>query len=133
MKHLHLNHVALLVTDLERSRSFYRDVLSLVEIDRPVFDFPGAWFRLGDDQELHLIEAAAEEPQTRSGANHFALMVEDMSLAKEWLGERGAKIHTEQTRPDGALQIYLADPDGHTIEVRTSALSPDGDRLGRRT
>ena len=55
MKILELNHVAIHVADVERSSAFYRDVLRLEMIPRPAFDFPGAWFRLGAAQELHLI------------------------------------------------------------------------------
>ena len=55
MKILELNHIALHVADLERSVAFYREVLRLVPIPRPAFDFPGAWFQLGAVQELHLI------------------------------------------------------------------------------
>ena len=119
MKHTHLNHVALHVEDVERSVAFYRNVLGLEEIPRPAFDFPGAWLRLGDDQELHLIAGRQQEPQVRSGANHFALMVEDMDVAEKVLEERGAEVSARRTRPDGAFQIYLEDPDGHTIEICT--------------
>ena len=48
-----LNHVAIHVADVERSLVFYRDVLRLEPIPRPAFTFPGAWFQLGIDQELH--------------------------------------------------------------------------------
>jgi len=47
MKINSLHHVSLTVTDLERSRRFYREVLGLQEIARPAFNFPGAWFQLG--------------------------------------------------------------------------------------
>ena len=50
-----LNHTAIPVADLERSRRFYQQVLGLRPIPRPPFDFPGAWFALGDGPELHLI------------------------------------------------------------------------------
>ena len=50
-----LNHVALHVANVDESIAFYRDTLKLPIMDRPAFDFPGAWFRLGKDQELHLI------------------------------------------------------------------------------
>src|SRR5689334_18735483 len=39
-----IHHVSLTVTDLERSRRFYSEILSLREITRPPFNFPGAWF-----------------------------------------------------------------------------------------
>lgn len=126
MKHHRLDHVALLVTDLERSVAYYRDVLGLTTIERPAFDFPGAWFRLGTDQELHLIVGRAEDAQTRSGANHFALLVDDIDAARRTLEERGAVIVTRQIRPDGAHQIYLEDPDGHTIEVCTPPAAEAG-------
>ena len=61
MKVLELNHVAIHVTDVERSVAFYRDVLRLEPIPRPAFTFPGAWFRLGVDQELHLIGERTEK------------------------------------------------------------------------
>lgn len=49
-----LHHVTITVTDLNRARRFYAGVLSLEEIERPAFEFAGAWYRLGD-QQLHLI------------------------------------------------------------------------------
>ncbi len=42
-----LDHVALLVKDVERSRRFYGQVLGMEEVPRPSnFTFPGAWFRI---------------------------------------------------------------------------------------
>ena len=35
-----IHHVSLSVSDLERARAFYKDVLGLREIPRPPFDFP---------------------------------------------------------------------------------------------
>ena len=50
-----LDHAALLVKDVERSRRFYGEVLSMEEVPRPSnFTFPGAWFRKGR-AEIHLI------------------------------------------------------------------------------
>src|SRR5437660_3093429 len=50
-----LDHVALLVKDVERSRRFYVQLLGMEEHPRPSnFDFPGAWLRKGS-AEIHLI------------------------------------------------------------------------------
>ena len=60
-----LNHVAIHVADVEKSVQFYQQVLLLETMRRPPFKFPGAWFRLGSDQELHLIgeDLAVREDQ----------------------------------------------------------------------
>ena len=49
---------ALHVEDVDRTIRFYTDVLGLSQIPRPNFQFPGAWFRIGADQELHIIGGA---------------------------------------------------------------------------
>jgi catechol 2,3-dioxygenase-like lactoylglutathione lyase family enzyme len=55
MKIRSLDHAAVLVKDVERSRYFYGQVLGMDEVPRPSnFDFPGAWFRKGN-AEVHLI------------------------------------------------------------------------------
>ena len=42
-----LDHAALLVKDVERSRRFYGQVPGMEEVPRPGnFPFPGAWFRI---------------------------------------------------------------------------------------
>jgi len=112
-----LDHAAIPVTDLARSVAFYRDVLLLTEMDRPDFGFPGAWFRLGDDQELHLIARGnwlgGESPKER----HLSLRVEDIESAREHLARAGWPFDLPKRRPDDAWQIFLDDPDGHTIEL----------------
>ena len=54
-----IDHVAIIVTDLERARQFYSGVLGLREVARPEsFDFIGAWFQIGPTC-LHLLVASA--------------------------------------------------------------------------
>jgi catechol 2,3-dioxygenase-like lactoylglutathione lyase family enzyme len=118
MKMLELNHVAIHVADMERSSAFYRDVLRLEPMPRPAFDFPGAWFRLGLSQELHLI--GRRGPVTlMDGNNHFALRVEDIAAWQKHLEQAGAEFRPMQQRPDDAWQIFLRDPDGHFVELFT--------------
>jgi catechol 2,3-dioxygenase-like lactoylglutathione lyase family enzyme len=115
MKIHELNHVAIHVADVERGSVFYREVLRLESLPRPAFDFLGAWFRLGTQQELHLIGRAGPVASI-DGNNHFALRVDDIRAWEKHLQSVGAEF-ISKLRPDGASQIFLRDPDGHFIEL----------------
>ncbi|HEY3757951.1 MAG TPA: VOC family protein [Opitutaceae bacterium] len=118
MTTLELNHVAIAVSDVPRSVRFYRDALGLLEIPRPAFNFPGAWFRVGSNQELHLIGGhAGPVAAAKRGEGHFALRVPDLATAEQTLRARHAPFDGPMRRPDGARQIFLADPDGNVIEL----------------
>jgi catechol 2,3-dioxygenase-like lactoylglutathione lyase family enzyme len=120
-----LNHVALQVSDVERSVRFFRDVLGLEPMPRPAFGFAGAWFRIGPadprgaGQELHLIEGRDERVFSSSRGNHFAMLVESMADAERRLRELGVEFTGPKDRPDGAAQIFLRDPDGNVVELCT--------------
>ena len=120
MKTNQLNHVALHVEDVAKSCEFYEGLLQLEPIPRPAFKFPGAWFRLGADQELHLI---GERPNPVVGAhsrgNHWAMTVDDIGQWEEYFQKKGVEYTPRRTRPDGAFQIYVHDPDGHCLELCT--------------
>ena len=120
MQTLQLNHVALHVADLERSTKFYTQVLKLEPMPRPDFAFPGAWFRLGADQELHLIGERTSPVISHNRGNHWALMVDDMDAWEKFFRENEIPYLPRRRRPDGAFQIYLIDPDGHYIELCTA-------------
>lgn len=117
MKIVELNHVALLVADVARSCEFYLHVLRLPPIPRPAFDFPGAWFQLGATQELHLIGGRSEQIVSGNRSNHFALRTLEIEAWEQHLISVSADFHPKKRRPDGAWQIFLRDPDGHTIEL----------------
>src|ERR1022692_1972535 len=108
-----LDHVSVLVTDIERSRCYYRDILGLKEIAKPrTFDFKVLWFDLGN-QQLHLL--VKEKPDARS-PRHFALRVNDVQAARTYLREK--KIPLEETTViPGADRFFVYDPDGNRIEI----------------
>ncbi len=89
MTALELNHVALHVKDVAKSSEFYERVLRLKAIKRPAFDFPGAWFRLGAHQELHLIGDRTEPANSKDRGNHYALMIDDMDAWERYFTENG--------------------------------------------
>ena len=125
------SHVSLMVADVERSAAFYRDVLGMSEAARPpTFDFAGKWFRAGS-AEIHLIASAeGKQPpgdalnagERKSRARHFAFEVASMDETLAHLRRMAIPIHAgPQPRGDGALQVYVFDPDGHLIELCTLA------------
>ncbi len=124
MKIRELNHVAIRVRDLDASCAFYRDALRLEEIPRPAFTFPGAWFRLGMSQELHLIGDRTDPVLSHNRGNHFALRVEGLDSWERHLDTLRIEHPLRKRRPDGAWQVFVRDPDGHVIELFTP---PEGD------
>lgn len=119
MNILQLNHVALHVADVEKSTRFYTTVLRLAPMPRPAFSFPGAWFRFGVDQELHLIGERTDPVISKSRGNHYALMVDDLDAWEQHFRDMSVPYLPRRTRPDGAFQIYVSDPDGYAIELCT--------------
>lgn len=117
MRVYQLNHVAIHVADVPKSAAFYRDVLCLPPLPRPDFDFPGAWFRLGDDQELHLIGGRRDPVHSHHRGGHLALAVDDLDAWESQLDQCGATRSPRNLRPDGASQTFVQDPDGHWIEL----------------
>ncbi len=112
-----VNHVALHVADVRQSCDFYTGILELKPMPRPAFDFPGAWFRIGDSQELHLIGHRRDTVQSHSRGTHFALHIPDIREAEKELQRKGVPFHGPKLRPDGIWQIFIQDPDGHYIEL----------------
>jgi glyoxylase I family protein len=108
-----IDHVSVVITDVERSRHFYRDVLGLKEIAKPkTFTFSVLWFDLGN-QHLHLL--LKEQPDTVS-PRHFALRVKDAQAARAHFHRHG--IATEETTPiPGCDRFFVADPDLNRVEV----------------
>jgi glyoxylase I family protein len=130
-----LHHVAVPVSDLDRSISFYRDIIGLEQIVRPNFPFPGAWFRLADGQELHLI--VHTNPTYRTGKTvdsrdiHFAARVPSYRQVLEFLLSNGyreesadelKKVYTNPHSITGYPQLYIMDPDRHMIEINAASL-----------
>lgn len=125
-----LDHSALVVSDLERARRFYGEVLGLSEVPRPrSFTFAGCWFR-GNGFELHLIldrdtTAPAGFGELGAGAarglaHHLGFEVADLAAAEAHLRAHGATIvGGPLPRGDGAVQLYVLDPDGNFLEFFT--------------
>jgi glyoxylase I family protein len=132
-----LHHVSLPVTDLERARRFYAEVLGLREIERPPFDFPGSWFKAGTGG-LHLIARTDATFRTGKGVDsrdiHFGVRVTSFRAALEHLQSKGYREDAEDEllrmkvnrhATAGFPQIYILDPDRNVIEINAAQLDVD--------
>jgi catechol 2,3-dioxygenase-like lactoylglutathione lyase family enzyme len=127
-----LDHVTLVVSNLARSREFYVGVLGMEPMDRPRFSFEGSWFRAGKTQ-IHLIlehnesgPAGLHVPPhlASSRTHHFAFEVEDTRAAADYLRRENVPIVSgPKERPDGAVQVFVVDPDGHVVELCSAPTS----------
>ena len=113
------HHVSFSVSDIDRARAFYGELLGLPEIERPDFGIPGAWYQAGEIQ-VHLIVAPEGAPtgappeRISPVANHAAFEIEDYGAARDALLERGVAL-IETGAEVG--QLFLQDPDGNVIEL----------------
>ena len=124
-----IDHITLVVRDVEASRRFYVGLLGMQEVARPAFDFDGAWFQAGSTL-IHLIKEHTRsgpagypvEVLVRSSRNHhFAFQVDDAKAAAEKLKMLGITLLDDaKLRPDGATQVFLTDPDHHVVELCSS-------------
>ena len=122
------DHLTLIVADVTVSRRFYVEQLGFEEVERPAFDFPGAWFRLSESmihvtQESELAGRAGWGDRavgSLSRGHHIAYATTDFDNALLAIQKFGIEIAAgPQTRPDGARQVYIFDPDRHVIEICT--------------
>lgn len=116
-----LSHGSFPVRDIEASKRFYGEVLGLKEVPRPAFDFPGAWYAVGDRQ-LHLIQNSRLPDRVDDGRKpypmntHLALDVADVGAAKGTLEAAGC-TYREVHSPGDLWQLFVYDPDGNMIEL----------------
>jgi catechol 2,3-dioxygenase-like lactoylglutathione lyase family enzyme len=125
---MRIQHVGLVVSDVDRSRRFYREALGLEEVPRPAnFAFDGAWFRFGGT-EIHLLAeehttGGAGQPNPGAGAargmtHHLAFEVDDLDGALDRLAENGVSLAGgPMPRGDGHVQVFFHDPDGYVLEL----------------
>lgn len=118
-----LNHIAVYVSDLNKSAAFYETLLNLKKIEEPFKDGRHVWFSLGAAGQVHLISGAKTGMQydknehlcfSVASITDFIAKLDQQKVAYiNWAGT--AKEPT--IRVDGVKQIYFQDPDGHWLEV----------------
>jgi lactoylglutathione lyase len=120
---VHLNHVAVFVTDLQKATYFYTKVIGLDTIPEPFHDGKHTWLSIGPHQAMHIIQGS-EAVKDYYKNNHFCFTVPSVegftaTLRNNnigWEDRDGAKMAIT-TRVDGVKQLWVKDPDGYWIEI----------------
>lgn len=115
----------LVVSDMEKSKWFYRDVLG-ASLFREyggtscVLSFQGTWLLLvtggGPTEDKPSVTfAAPTDPNTVS--HQFTIRVPDCRGAYDVLKARGAEFLTPPVDRGGEIRCFFRDPDGHLLEI----------------
>lgn len=118
------HHVAIIVSDYEKSRKFYVEQLELPIIRENFQEHRGTYkldLKVGD---IELEIFGMNHPPKRitnpeaCGLRHFAFKVENIDDAVQWLNDKG--IETEPIRTDtytNKRMTFFKDPDGLPLEL----------------
>lgn len=118
-----LQHTTVVVSDFEKSKEFYLELLQLQRIPADWLPENQMFVSAGGQLELHIGEVPGVEIKP-SKFNHFALSVNDFDGFLNYLKTKGI-VYTSlgggedyfvQKRPDGVRQTFIQDPDGYWIE-----------------
>ena len=123
---MRLLHTMLRVGDLERSLTFYTEVLGMRLLRRK--DYPDGRFTLafvgyGDESDTAVLELThnwdTSSYEIGTGYGHIALGVDDIQTTCEVMAAKGGRV----VRPPGAMKhgttviAFVEDPDGYKVEL----------------
>ena len=118
-----INHIAVYVFDLKKSRVFYEDVLHLKRMDEPFKDGLHVWFAIGGGVQLHIIQGAKEIIEHVQNT-HICFSVASVEPFVANLKKMNIPYFNAKGEPgiitvrvDGVQQVYFKDPDGYWIEI----------------
>lgn len=120
---LRLDHIALLVRDLDESARFYTGIPGIREVPNPMGGTQIRWFEYGGGQRFHM--QAGDVSRTHVEKNtHFAFSSDDFDGLLETLRQRDydwsdmkGTPGAVNVRPDGMRAVFLQDPNGYWIEL----------------
>ncbi|MHB8916107.1 MAG: VOC family protein [Thiobacillus sp.] len=113
-----LLHAGLLISDLATARTFYESVLGFTPLDRPDLPYPGAWYALNQQQQLHLMQLpnpdqASIRPPHGGRDRHIAFGIADMDSLRVRLDAMSIVYTMSKS---GRRAMFCRDPDGNTLE-----------------
>jgi len=114
-----IDHHAILITDVERTRHFYVDIMGLtLNPNRPDLPYDGLWLNVGA-QSIHCLRLENPDPEQgrpQHGGRDRHVCLKATNLTG--LIDRLEQHYIDYTRShSGRAAIFFRDPDGNAIEV----------------
>ena len=141
MPAIDLHHLAIKTADVAATATFWNDVLGSHSVDRPQFDFPGAWLQFGSTM-IHLYggdAATNSEGGHDRGAgaiDHVALKASGFDEMRDLLSSKALNWRQMDIPSFGLWQLFVHGPNGVLVELNFDAASeaqgsrgPDGTNL----
>ncbi len=123
-----IGHVAIKVSDLDRSLDYYVNRLGFAEMLRLHKEDGSVWLvylRITDEQYLEVFPGAETDRApgwNANGLNHVCLTVDDLDPLLAQIEAAGLSLLLPlKTAIDGNRQAWLEDPDGNRIELMEMA------------
>ncbi len=114
-----IHHASFLVADIENALQFYRDVLGMIiDETRPDLGYPGVWLKIGDHQQLHLMQLPNPDAMhQRSGHGgrdrHVALTIRNLAAMEKILQDAGIEYTLSKS---GRQALFCRDYDANGLE-----------------
>ena len=102
-----MNHIAINVSDVQRSRDFYRELLDLPVLDE---SRNACFLGLGEGNFLSIFRGTP-------GLNHYCMGIENYEVGRVADELRRQGLEPRQTA--GTDRIYFDDPDGIEVQLST--------------
>jgi len=112
-----LTHLALTVSDVERSFQFYHDVFGMIAVYRDT-NFLQA--QTPGTRDVLVFEQGATEVGKSAGIKHFGFRLtdpRDIDKAARLIDQAGGRIRDRGEFVPGEPYIFFSDPDGYEVEV----------------
>jgi catechol 2,3-dioxygenase-like lactoylglutathione lyase family enzyme len=129
MSDTNIQHVNLMVDDLDAAVAFYTDILGLQLAPTPELGFPAQFIAVNEYQELHLNRLDDVTPERA----HFCMRVADFNGVFRRAKQAGV-IETRtwghaRRLASGVMQLFVRDPAGNLIEIACDADQPVDDDI----
>jgi len=115
-----IHHASFIVKSLDIALEFYCGLLNLeMDPSRPEsMPFNGAWLKVGENQQIHLLElnnpdSTTGRPEHGGRDKHAAFLIKDIEQLSQAFDTQKLAYTLSKS---GRLALFVRDPDGNALE-----------------